>query len=464
MCQLTRRLLPVAFCAAACLPPAGAGSAWADVILLGANKEAQVTEVNVTRQTYRVIGSLGEGTAGAARDPLTGYFYYFEKSIEGSDGDTFNYWDPATGLRTIVRRYDPPPGMYIKRMAFAPDNTLYMSDDRDILYTIDKHTGAFTELGFVSGMEGVAPRIGGDMAFTPDGSLYVVNGAALFYVDLETLTATLLYPELIPASDGGGFTGMGHCDGLLYGAGMLLSDPPDPGSLYETGVWSIDPATGAAVQIQKLWPPDPYVGINDLGSCMPRGSSDVTPPAVTITSPTSSPSYSTAAATLSLGGTASDDTAVASTTWANSRGGSGTASGTGSWTVDAIALQSGDNEITVTATDTAGNTATDRLTATYSASNEPPLATITSPLDGAQYAVGQTLQYAGTGTDAEDGTLPPSSFTWEAARTSGEFHLLAQGVTGGSATLRAPGSYLIRLTVRDAGGLADSDEVTITIQ
>ena len=52
-------------------------------------------------------------------------------------------------------------------------------------------------------------------------------------------------------------------------------------------------------------------------------------------------------------------------TWANNRGGSGTARGTASWTVNGIVLQSGVNVLTVTARDAAGNTSTDALTVTY---------------------------------------------------------------------------------------------------
>jgi len=48
---------------------------------------------------------------------------------------------------------------------------------------------------------------------------------------------------------------------------------------------------------------------------------------------------------------------------ANPRGGSGTASGTTDWTISALTLHCGnDNIITVTARDAAGNTATNTLT------------------------------------------------------------------------------------------------------
>src|SRR5205823_9913054 len=102
-------------------------------------------------------------------------------------------------------------------------------------------------------------------------------------------------------------------------------------------------------------------------------------PTVTITSPTSSSTYSTSSSPLTLGGTASDNNAVTQVTWVNSRGGSGTASGTTSWTASRIPIQPGTNVLTVTAQDAAGNTATAKI-GRASCSEMAPTATITSPI------------------------------------------------------------------------------------
>jgi len=59
---------------------------------------------------------------------------------------------------------------------------------------------------------------------------------------------------------------------------------------------------------------------------------------------------------------------LGSVTWSNDRGGSGTASGTSSWTASNIPLQSGVNNITVTADDGAGNISTDQIAVTYAPS------------------------------------------------------------------------------------------------
>ena len=92
---------------------------------------------------------------------------------------------------------------------------------------------------------------------------------------------------------------------------------------------------------------------------------DTTPPGSTITGPTSAATFATAATPLTLSGTASDNVGVTQVSWVNDRGGSGTATGTTSWSVSGIALSSGANVLTVTARDAAGNTSTDTLTVTY---------------------------------------------------------------------------------------------------
>ena len=46
------------------------------------------------------------------------------------------------------------------------------------------------------------------------------------------------------------------------------------------------------------------------------------------------------------------------------------------------------------------------------AGNEDPTATITAPPGTLTWKVGDTINFAGTGTDPQDGTLPPSAFAW----------------------------------------------------
>jgi hypothetical protein len=99
---------------------------------------------------------------------------------------------------------------------------------------------------------------------------------------------------------------------------------------------------------------------------------DTTRPTISIASPTTGTSYSTTRSPLNLTGTAADNVRVAQVRWSNNRGGSGTATGTTSWSAAGISLQGGTNVITVTSVDAAGNTGTDALTVTYTAPTTPP--------------------------------------------------------------------------------------------
>jgi glucose/arabinose dehydrogenase len=94
--------------------------------------------------------------------------------------------------------------------------------------------------------------------------------------------------------------------------------------------------------------------------------------------------------------------------------------------------------------------------------NQPPTATITAPVAGLTYAAGQTIVFAGTGTDAEDGAPPASAFSWRV-----DFHHdthahpflpATSGVRSGTFVIPTTGEtaanvwYRLFLTVTDSGG------------
>jgi len=98
-----------------------------------------------------------------------------------------------------------------------------------------------------------------------------------------------------------------------------------------------------------------------------RGDS---PASVNISSPTSATTYATSQDTIAISGNASDDVGISIITWSNDRGGNGPANNNSgdwtSWSIENIALQEGDNVITVTATDSADQTSSDTITVTSS--------------------------------------------------------------------------------------------------
>ncbi len=128
---------------------------------------------------------------------------------------------------------------------------------------------------------------------------------------------------------------------------------------------------------------------------------------------------------------------------------------------------SGDNgaQFRVIVTNAFGTATSNAATLTV-VSNLPPTGTITSPGASTFYTAGQTITYAGTGTDTQDGTLGASRFTWQVdfhhTDTPAHVHPFIQpttGATGGSFTIPTSGEtsanvfYRIILTVTDSGGM-----------
>jgi glucose/arabinose dehydrogenase len=103
--------------------------------------------------------------------------------------------------------------------------------------------------------------------------------------------------------------------------------------------------------------------------------------------------------------------------------------------------------------------------------NTRPTATITAPANGARYSGGDIISFSGTGTDAEDGTLPASRFEWEVVfHHDAHTHPFLQpftGVTSGTFEIPREGHtettvwFRIYLRVTDSAGLRHETFVDI---
>jgi hypothetical protein len=161
----------------------------------------------------------------------------------------------------------------------------------------------------------------------------------------------------VPGTGGGGSATGGGGSGT--GGGGTISDAPVFGGGGGT-------PSGGGTPVS----PSPGGGGTPSGGGTPVSPSpvpgpDLTPPSVTVYSPSSAGGSSrTTSSKVIVTGSASDNVGVVSVTWANSRGGSGSALGTSSWATNPIDLQMGDNVIAITATDAAGNVKTVTLTVT----------------------------------------------------------------------------------------------------
>jgi len=106
--------------------------------------------------------------------------------------------------------------------------------------------------------------------------------------------------------------------------------------------------------------------------------------------------------------------------------------------------------------------------------NTPPTATITTPVAGTTWKVGDTISFSGSGTDTEDGPLPASALSWHVILhhcspidpTSCHTHSLQTFPGTANGSFVAPDheypSYLeFQLTAKDSGGLTDVKSVLL---
>ncbi len=186
--------------------------------------------------------------------------------------------------------------------------------------------------------------------------------------------------------------------------------------------------------------------------------SDQVHPTIVISSPTTLSSYSTTIGLLNLAGTAGDNAAVKEVNWSNDRGGSGTASGTTSWSINGVALQNGLNRITITARDTSGNATATPLAVTYNSPDSiSPTVRITTPTASATFS--SSVNVVGLAGSASD-DLGVKQISWSNDRGGSG---LADGTTSWSTAISLqPGLNNIAVTARDAVGNSGSAMLAIT--
>ena len=121
--------------------------------------------------------------------------------------------------------------------------------------------------------------------------------------------------------------------------------------------------------------------------------------------------------------------------------------------------------VQLTVTDSGSLTGVDSVTVI--AGNLAPVANITSPISGTVYTVGDQLNYAGSGTDVEDGTLTGTSLVWTAkVHHNDHVHLDYLNATGGSGIFQADDHdqnsfFELCMTATDSLGVQDTDCVFI---
>ncbi|MFG0260186.1 MAG: Ig-like domain-containing protein, partial [Phycisphaerales bacterium JB041] len=89
--------------------------------------------------------------------------------------------------------------------------------------------------------------------------------------------------------------------------------------------------------------------------------------------------------------------------------------------------------------------------------NTPPTVTISSPSNNATFTQGDTVTFAGSANDAEDGNLS-SSITWTSSRDG----VIGSGAGFSTSTLSV-GTHTVTADATDSDGASGDDSVTVII-
>jgi len=184
---------------------------------------------------------------------------------------------------------------------------------------------------------------------------------------------------------------------------------------------------------------------------------DIKNPVVLIGLPTSSPKYVSKSSTVNLGGSASDETGIASVSWSSDRGYSGSCTGTTSWFGDGIPLKDGDNNITVTATDVAGNKGSDSITVTVPDSIAPVVTIIKPTSLGAWVTESGLIDLSGTSDD----NIGVEVVSWTNSR-GGTGTCIGKGPWSVNAIKLVPGTNILTVSARDLAKNVGSAVLTVT--
>lgn len=402
--------------------------------LQSATSAPEITTGAASNVTYN--SATLNGTVNARGLSTTVWFQY--RIASGPSRNTFTTQTVIGTIDTVVsmRIIELLPGTtyYYRLVARNKAGTTY--GDEVSFTTIDMHAPVTTEI-------------------TPPGGSISINSGAYC---TNSLTVTLN----LSATDNTGVTG------------YYLATSASPPSQYTPGWTSITPAinykedvtytlsNGDGWNTIYVWYKDASGNVSDRASA--SIVVDTTPPAITVTNPTSEHTYTTTSGTISISGSASDDVnEITSVVWNNNRGRSETERKTIEWTIPAIALAKGDNVITLAATDSVGNTGTATITITYAEASNLPTA-----MTGHAAGIATGLATL-TGTANIMGL--PTSVWFQYGTSSGHYtgsssiHSIENifddtPVSNRVSGLQAGTTYYYRLVAQNSAGITYGDEMS----
>jgi uncharacterized repeat protein (TIGR01451 family) len=225
-----------------------------------------------------LIGSLSFGTSAAGRDPASGKFYYIST---GTSTVQIATWDPKASpnsANTTVNGNVPiTGGGGVARATFRDDGTFFFTASNGDLNEYNTTSNTATLLGTIEVGGAQLASTNGDIAFAPDGILYVENNSTMYKVTAAAISGASGPGSVIPATLIGG-TGTGNLQ-IAFGQNAVLYGYDGNGQIY-----TINLGTGAATAVPGSAPSG--VPLGDLASVPLYADLSVTQSASTFTAGT----------------------------------------------------------------------------------------------------------------------------------------------------------------------------------
>jgi hypothetical protein len=290
--------------------------------------------------------------------------------------------------------------------------------------------------------------------------------------DSDGLTGTAQITLIVETPGSPSVTITNPVGGSVFAAGALVTftgsatDPEDGPLMGASLVWTSSQdgliGTGGAFGTSTLSVGVHIVTLTATDSDGRTGTATVTftisaRPTANISQPTNGAVFAAGVSVTFTGsGHDAEDGTLTNTSlvWTSSRDGQ-LATGT---SFNTTSLSVGTHTIVLTATDSHGFSGTAQITITVTPPGDPPVVTITSPAHGFSAQAGEQVDFTGTATDTEDGSLTGGSLVWTSSRDG----QIGTGEAFSTTTLSV-GTHTITLRATDSHGWQSTDQITVTV-
>jgi uncharacterized repeat protein (TIGR01451 family) len=158
--------------------------------IYGTTSSGAIYAVDLTAGTSTFIGQLSVVPAAPGRDPISGILYFYQQGTSNVYS-----WNPTTGNTQLVET-----GLLTSPSqagAYRADGTAFVICQDGYLRSVPSGSSTATTIGKVTVSGMALPALPGSMAFSSNGTLYMMAGGIMYTLNTTTAAATPIASTLI---------------------------------------------------------------------------------------------------------------------------------------------------------------------------------------------------------------------------------------------------------------------------